>query len=221
MSLNDLKKVSFWTECACELMVSFMLTTVVMFVLVTNKKELYEPNTTHLGLFVLAFVFMAIETYGPIACLLNPMAAFSLFLAGKISLARCVIFTILELCGGLAGTFFGYLLTPDNRVIPYFDPSHHGMNNWQSVTIEGFFSFNLIFVVLSVHGTEYPRPLPFLPNLSIALALAVGLFAAVYWLGPYIGGPLAVLAYKLFAMGKFYKPREAVERESVALQSQI
>ena len=58
------------------------------FVMVTNNEDMYKPTTTHFGFFVLGFVFMILEGYGPIACLMNPMISFSLFLAGRMSLAR-------------------------------------------------------------------------------------------------------------------------------------
>lgn len=87
-SRKDLKTLIFWRDVSCEFWVSTFLMAVVIIILTTNNKAAYEPSTLHFGLFAGFFVYMLLETYGPISCLAHPPATFCLFLAGKLTFAR-------------------------------------------------------------------------------------------------------------------------------------
>lgn len=89
-SINDLRSVLFWKDVAAELLTVTVLMTTIVLVLITTNEEHYKINTTHLGLYATVVVYLLLEGYGPIngGVHLNPAASFSLFLAGKISLAK-------------------------------------------------------------------------------------------------------------------------------------
>jgi glycerol uptake facilitator-like aquaporin len=203
----------------------------VTLVLISNSEKHYQINTTHLGLFAGFLVYIFLEAYGPISAQMNPMASFCLFLAGKISLARALIYIVLQTLASAAGSGIGYCLTPAAKFTPStgpfhaFNPAVNGLTNVQGVFIEAIFAFNLMFVVLSCHDATLFRPFPYLPNLAIGLAIGIGIITAgthtgglmnpiiafgpallaldftnhwVYWVGPFVGGPPAVIVYKLF-----------------------
>ncbi|ESO09515.1 hypothetical protein HELRODRAFT_185353 [Helobdella robusta] len=248
-SKQDLSTLIVWRDVFCELMVTSFLMIMVTLVLITNNVEAYKPGVTHFGIFAGFFVYMLLEGYGNISCVANPMAAFCFYLAGKFSIAKTILFTAAHVTGCICGSVIGYELTPAARLAEpggafhAFNPANHGLTVTQSVFVEAILSFNLIFVVLSLHGSELGRPYPILPNLAIGIVIGTSIMAAgthtggfmnplislgpaflshdfknhwIYWVGPYIGGPPAVYVYKMFV---FIKRRNDLMANDVLLES--
>lgn len=87
-SLKDLRSAVFWRDVFSEMLVTTVLMAFVALVVISNNDH-YHLNTTHFGFFALVAVYLLIEGYGPISgATMNPAAAFSLWLAGKISIAK-------------------------------------------------------------------------------------------------------------------------------------
>jgi glycerol uptake facilitator-like aquaporin len=251
-SINDLRSVLFWKDVAAELLTVTVLMTTIVLVLITTNEEHYKINTTHLGLYATVVVYLLLEGYGPIngGVHLNPAASFSLFLAGKISLAKALAYILVQTAGSAAGAGLGYLMTPENLRDSFhaFDPVKHGMTLPQSVLMEAFFTFNLVFVALSCHDVvnRVPATLPCLP---IACCIGLGILAAgthtgglmnpiipfapailaqnftnhwIYWVGPFLGGPTAVPVYKLFIFIKVkFSPKAAALPAVVTKESAL
>ena len=71
-------------------------------------------------------------------------------------------------------------LTPvSNRNFEAFNPALNGLSLAQAVFVEALFTSNVIFVILSTHGEEFPRKYPILPNLAIGCAVGTAIMAAV------------------------------------------
>ncbi|ESO09512.1 hypothetical protein HELRODRAFT_185352 [Helobdella robusta] len=226
-SRRDLATLIFWRDVSCEFVVSTFLMTVVILILTTNDTHAYQPSTTHFGLFAGFFIYSLLETWGPISCLGHPPAAFCFMLGGKFTVARTVFYTIAETVGCATGAGIGYALTPFEKRSTFvaFNPAKHGLSLAQSVFVEAVFTFNLIFCIFSVHGSDYARKFPILPNLAIGSAIGTAIMAAgtftggfmnpliafgpaivsgdftnhwIYWVGPYVGGIPAVFLYKFY-----------------------
>lgn len=88
-SQRDLRNLVFWRDVTSELLVVTILMTIITLVLISNDDKIYPFTTTHVGLFASFLVYLLIEGYGPFSgAIMNPAVAFSLWIDGKISLAR-------------------------------------------------------------------------------------------------------------------------------------
>jgi len=86
-SLKDLRSVVFWRDVVCETLATTLLITFLMLV-VTGNNAHYVLTTTHIGFFAVIAVYLLLEGYGPFSSQMNPAVSLTLFLAGRISLAR-------------------------------------------------------------------------------------------------------------------------------------
>jgi len=62
---------------------------------------------------------------------------------------------------------------------PVFNPEANGLTAAQGMLIEGFFTFNLLFVALSCHDTVNRSPPAVMASLPIASCIAIGAICAV------------------------------------------
>jgi len=88
-SADDLINPVFWRDVALEFVVCVLVECCVIWVLTTLRREMYQPSTTHIGLFAGFLVYAVIEGYGPVTgAPVNPACCWGFFLAGRMSAAR-------------------------------------------------------------------------------------------------------------------------------------
>ncbi|KAG8045446.1 hypothetical protein GUJ93_ZPchr0008g13547 [Zizania palustris] len=152
---------------------------------------------------------------------LNPAVTLSLAVGGHISLFRSAMYILAQLLGSslaclLLRFLTGGMATPVHALA-------EGVGPIQGVVAEVVFTFTLLFVICATvldPRTPAPGIGPLLTGLlvgantvaggvltgasmnparSFGPALATGVWAHhwVYWVGPMVGGPLAVIAYDL------------------------
>jgi len=167
-----------------ELICSALLVMFICMVLVTNNTEVYKPNITHAGLMIGFVVFLLIEGYGPYSgANMNTAVTLSLVLMQQISIARAVIYVIVQLIGSIVGSGLAYSFTSANTLanattsFHSFNPESSGLTCLQGVGVEAVITFNLIFVLLSCIDTKNRTP-AVLPALPIALCITCGVMAA-------------------------------------------
>jgi len=182
--IRDLKSVVFWRDCAAELLTSAMLMMFVCMALVTNNPEHYKPNITHVGLMVGFVVFLIVEGYGPYSgAHMNTAVTLALFLMGKISIVRALLYMIVQLIGSAAGSGLAFSFTSAKTLADptigfhALNPNSSGLTVLQGVGVEAVITFNLIFVLLSCLDTKNRTPVV-MPALPIALCIGCGIMAA-------------------------------------------
>jgi glycerol uptake facilitator-like aquaporin len=124
---------------------------------------------------------------------------------------------------------------------PYaaFNPAENGLTMIQACGVEGIIAFNLIFIAMSVRDPAR-NPQCSMPTMVIAFIKGVALLAAgtytvglsnpmvafgvacvsrdftnhwIYWVGPFIGGPLGAYLYKIFVyMNVAFAPQPKVDK---------
>jgi len=88
-SLSDLLSAVFWRDVAVEFLVCMVVECCVVWVLTTLRLDMYQPSTTHIGLFAAFLVFAVVEGYGPVSgAPVNPACCWGFFLARRMSAAR-------------------------------------------------------------------------------------------------------------------------------------
>ncbi|ESO09516.1 hypothetical protein HELRODRAFT_168508 [Helobdella robusta] len=196
-SLDDLARPSFWTECACEMLVTFILLSTMTLVASVSEQDANPASTVHVCFYLARFMYVAYEGYGAIGCCVSPVVTFSILLAREISLAK--------------------ILLAEDSELPMVDPGRSGLKIWQATTVEGLYSQNTVLPSLAVSitvafgilGTARHTGGFMNPLIPFAFAVFHGNVKNqwIYWLGPYIGGTLAVLTYGQMLKGRKYKPK--------------
>ena len=115
-SADDLINPVFWRDVALEFLVCMLVECCVIWVLTTLRQEMYQPSTTHIGLFAGFLVYAIIEGYGPVTgAPVNPACCWGFFLAGRMSAARSnytaqkhsLLFTVQEIKAYFTNFSFG------------------------------------------------------------------------------------------------------------------
>lgn len=221
-SIDDLLNPVFYRDVFVECVVCAYVMACVIWALMTLHVTSYKPNTTHFGLFAGFIIMLLIEAYGPISgAPLNPAGCWGFFLAGRISLARLVLYTGVEIGGCAAGSTAAFYLSPvDNQKNFTAIKIGHGLIPVHGMFIEAILTFNLLFVALIC--TDPKRKTSIMPSLPIAWCIGTGIFAAgthtgglqnpivpfgpalvtrdfenhwVYWAGPYLGATFGTMFY--------------------------
>lgn len=219
-SLEDIYNPKFYKDLFVEFICCAYFICLVNWVLVTNHTALYSPNTGQFGLFAGFLVFALVECWAPLhGGLLNPAGVWGFWLAGRMSFARFILASAAEVCGAAAGGMIGYSITPTRTILHAIKPTA-GLSDGQGAAVEGFVTFHLILVALSVTN---PKKHSKIAGLTIGLCKGSGILAAgthtgglanpivpfgpavatkdfehhfvVYWLGAYIGATISALIY--------------------------
>ncbi|WAR17101.1 AQP4-like protein, partial [Mya arenaria] len=126
---------------------------------------------------------------------MNPAVSLAMAVTLNISSIRALLYVIAQCAGAIAGSFILKGVTP-----PYLHGNlgvtsvNGDMSVAQGFVCEALFTFIL---VMSIFGcTDRHRPMFGSPAVGVGITIAAVHLAAVYWLGPVVGGVLAGLAYK-------------------------
>lgn len=160
---------------------------------------------------------------------LNPAVSLGVFVAGRIDGRTLGRYVLAQLVGGIAGAALVKLLFASTavRAVTAGAPQLSlNIGLWQGIAIEGVFTF---FLVSAVFGTAVSSEAPKIGGFGIGLAIFVsalvvgGLTGAalnparafgpaliawswhgqgVYWIGPFAGGALAGLVWRVLLLPK-------------------
>lgn len=222
LALQELRSPLFWHDVIAETVLCMYYECLIIFISVTFNSDIYRPSITHFGLYAGFFVFVCIEGWAPMCgASVNPARTWSVFLAGRMTFIKALIYTIVEIGGAAAGTMIGYGLTPSNatgQIIPLLPGA--GVTAVQGMAIEAVLTFNLIFVGL-VLGQPSGQPSA-IASLTVGFCVGTGVLAAgthtgglqnpivafgpaiisgnfqdhwLYWVGPYVGSTVATAFY--------------------------
>ncbi|XP_077284041.1 aquaporin prip [Arctopsyche grandis] len=181
------------------------------------------PNLVLIGLTFGLTVFMIISTIGHVSGgHVNPAVTAGVLAAGKISIARAVLYVIAQCMGAVAGSAILKALTPE-AVAGKLGLTSVGkeVSSIQGFGIEFFLGFVLVLVVFGVCDEHKPDS-KFMAPLAIGMTVTLGHLMAIdytgssmnparsfgsaviagdfenhwiYWVGPILGGIAASLVY--------------------------
>ncbi|PWN86948.1 aquaporin-like protein [Acaromyces ingoldii] len=188
-----------------------------------NQTILFIAVSFGLSLLVNAWVF-----YRVTGGLFNPAVTLALFATGGLSVFRCVLLIVSQLCGGIAAAALVAALTPFGGAESLKTTLGTGVNVTQGLFIEAFLTAILCLTVLLLAAEKHKST--YLAPIGIGLALfSCHLFGVVwtgcgmnparalgpsvvassfphyhwiYWLGPFIGSLMAVGFYLLLKVSR-------------------
>jgi len=224
-AIKELCDPLFWHDVIIETLLCVFYNCSVVWVGITLNKNIYQPGILHFGLYAGFFVFLCIEGWGPICgASINISRTLAVFLCGRMTPIKSLIYFIVEIGGGAAGAMLAYALTPEK----YYDLFYaivpaDGMSDFQAMIIEAILTANLIIVGLVVTDPKL-KPMSVMGSFPVGFSVATGILAAgthsgglqnpvvamtyamlgknfnhhwPYWAGPLLGSALATLFYML------------------------
>jgi len=208
--------------CLAEFIGTFALIFVGIGAIKTAGHDVLAVALAH-GLTIAAFVSATIHISGG---QLNPAVTFGLVCGGHMTIAAAIRYWIAQLLGGITAALICLGLFGRDVVVTGTPQLAINLNAGQGILVEAILTFFLVFVV---HGTVVDergrRVAGFAIGSTITLDILFGgpltgaamnparvfgpAVAAnfwhdhyVYWIGPFLGGALGGLVYRVFIEGK-------------------
>jgi len=224
-AFSELCDPLFWHDVIIETLLCVFYSCSVVWVGITLNKDIYQPGILHFGLYAGFFIFLLIEGWGPICgASVNIARTLAVFLCGRLTPMKTLIYLIVEIGGGAAGAMLAKVLTPpEYHELFYAIVPAKGMTDFQAMVIEAILTANLIIVGLVVTDPKL-KPMSVMGSFPVGFSVATGILAAgthsgglqnpvvamtyamlgnnfdhhwPYWVGPLLGSALATIFYML------------------------
>ncbi|XP_072417981.1 aquaporin-2-like [Chiloscyllium punctatum] len=233
---EELQSESFWRALTAE----FLGTAVFVFSSVGCALPWAgnSPSTLQIALgFGLGVTTVSVFTQGVSGGQLNPAVSFALFLSLRISPLRAVLYMAMQGLGAITACALLYALTPqDIRGELGLNKPSTGVTQIQALGVEIIVTFQLVMCVLTIshqeNNFEGSAHVALGASVTLGHLVAIGFTGCsmnparslgpavittnfsqhwIFWVGPMLGGVLAVIVYNLLLRAKRIRCRDCLK----------